>query len=285
MPEPQLSEEPKTVVEIAQDADKPRANGKPEGWEEVELTPAQQARFNRLYGQVKHLQRQNQMLGKHAGDLVERIDKLESTTLQRTQEDTEQAILAQIETASNQGDGKTVATLTKKLLDLKSTTTAVKPSEKPKVENVNPLEEFLAPEEIAQVNSWAAERNEDGSVKRPFFVEGHPKYKVALAHLTGLLQDDELQSQGVGAVMSRFDELMGVATPRASRAAPAVLQSQSTPVKRGPKLSLPEGADEGDARKVADAMGIPFDRYMKMFGEQKQGDRMIFSRVVTGKKR
>ena len=176
----------------------------------------------------------------------------------------------EITEAVRNSEHEKVATLTGKLIDLKSVPKAQEPPEK-KTEKVQEQDDPLAdlmPEQRARLDKWARETNEDGSPKRPWFAQGHEEYESAVWHLAGMLKNPKL-TDNPDAMMSRMDELMGLKVETKSvvkRNIPTVLESAGATRRSG--NSGPTQAQVA----AAEAMGVQIENYMKIVGEQTLPD-------------
>ena len=260
----------------------PAQEQKPEGWEQVDFEKDDrqkiEQRFHRTYGQLKRIQGEQKATNATVKERVGANKVMLERLTEREAKEQAKVLEGEISEAAKVGDGEKVATLTSKLIDLKSTPKAPaqveqKPEKDPETDD--PLADLM-PEQRTRLDNWAREVNEDGSPKRPWFAQGHEEYESAVWHLAGMLKNPKL-TDNPDAMMSRMDELMGLKVETKSvvkRNIPTVLENAGATRRSG--NSGPTQAQVA----AAEAMGVKIENYMKIVGEQTLPDgKMNWKRI------
>jgi hypothetical protein len=232
-----MSEE-QTEDAPAEESPQAESNGESKGTEFIDfdsLAPEVKARFDRIYSNMKQNERLVEPLISENRDLRNRLEKLETSDVQRSTDNAVASLTQQKAEAFEEGDYAKVAEIDNTLLDLKT-----QPSEQPRRQRAQPIEQQSAftPEDAAAMQQWSNEANEDGSLKRPWTQSSHPLHSKAANIGAGVLDDPNIY--GVSAVMKEIDRLMGVEQNQASRGVPSNLAPDANvPARRGssPKLS------------------------------------------------
>lgn len=167
MSEQQIEEQEQEPVEEADiKADEPK------GTEPVELTEEQQARFNRIYGNMKEYERQNaqliadqRRLAKKAETLQERLERFEKDSAAQRRE----ALTAQKAAAYQDGDIEQVLKIDEQISQIRDP----EPIPEPEPEPQNSVPDHV----VAQIQSWRNEIDESGAFLRPWANENHPRFQ------------------------------------------------------------------------------------------------------------
>lgn len=175
-------------VKSAPEAEKPEADKpRPEGWETVDFKadPPEkvEARFKRIYGQLKHREDVEKQLIKDNRALMERLSKIEKAK----EDETRNASLADVEKriakANEEGNYDEAAKLTRFLA--REEAAAVRPKETPKPKEqpagVHP-DAFVA-------EAWSSETDDSGKPVRPWARTGHPQNADAMELMAAVFED------------------------------------------------------------------------------------------------
>lgn len=237
--------------------------------------PAVNARFKRVYRNMKENERALEEMGKFNRQLLDRLNKLESDDGQSRIQD----LRKQHREAMESGDYDRAEELNDQLLDakLEERERAAQGSESVPDFKPAPAGDFAHQDRLG---SWAAETNGEGQPLRPWAQPGHPQHQRALSLIQSAAMhpdvnfddDGELTESGMNAMLAYVDQEMGMkgaASPaaRPAPAAAAVLSGNSSgPAARG---SSPASRLTPEQLRVADAMNISpedYAKYVKEFG-------------------
>ena len=210
----------------------------------VEIPPELQPRFNQIWKNFKQQEainaRLNQHLSRMEGALDAALDKLSRTE--------REGVEAKIRDAHDRGDTQAAMTLTREAIDA-----AAKPVPKVATQEAPQAEGGLAPQEMTVLFAWANETADDGSVKRPWAQQGHPKQRATAAMAQAVMLDPDFADKPLRAVLAEVDRRMGLTAPRANGngGVPGGITSDTrprAPAKGGAALLSP--AEIAQARKM-----------------------------------
>lgn len=243
-------EAPKPIVEVtAEEAPKQRPNmGKPgTGQERVEFDdPAVEARFNRLYRQVKaqddKLALQGQFLEKVAKDKAE----IERKLADRESKDVMEGVREKIKTARDNGNvdeedrlrdqliGLTTELEVKKRLPVHETPL---PRVQPPAATGDPYA-MLSASDKAEITRWATAEDNDGNLVRPWASkQDNTRATLAAQLLAGVLNQTAQENLTMAEKLALVDDQMGTQAPAARRASP-VMGTNLTPRTNTPKPKI-----------------------------------------------
>lgn len=259
---------------------------RPEGWEQVDysqlqpdIRPVVEARINRLYGQVKESQRVMNQLAADNKTLLDRLGNIEAGMASSQAAD----FRAQLKEAAEQGDYERVATLTEQRLNATSkpaVETAPQKSEAreetPAPESVD-ISEHLSAEEEAFVAAWYQERDASGNLLRPWADPNNKDFQSAAEVFNANWNRPSVRQNGVMAVLSEVDRVMGTQKPAQQTAAPVMRNTgRSMPSSSSGKLTA-------EQKEAAALLGVSEDLYTKeiaaMQSREKAGER-AFRKVI-----
>lgn len=212
---------------------------KPEGFEPVSVDhlpdddkEAIQARFDRLYGQVKMSDRRNKVLEgmlaetqKALQDINHKVNEQERTTARKSLEDG-------IRMAEELGDLSKANQLRQTLteMNIEDKMRAMLQQKSPPSDYSNPdvlldsqMAEVQDPYESAYLNQAMAERGVDGNYVRPWAQRGHPDLEVALREAEIIWTSPRFSNKPVEEKMKELDRRMG--TPQRRNPGNQVLPS------------------------------------------------------------
>ena len=251
-------EKPPETEDTKEDKPRPASVSKKEWDNKVEFTPEQQARFNRLYGQVKT---QDTLIKKMAADnakLVERLDNLDAATAKREID----SRLGELRTAEKEalesGDYDRASQVRDQMTELR--VDAAKPKEVPKPQSTDP-DEWIDGDKEAAIAEFASETDEEGNPLRPWCAEDHPDRPMMLEFISDVIKgnpDIEVEE-----LLKKADRYGKRLVQKPVRTAAAVLSGNSDvrPQKRD-KVSLSED-QKAVARKMYPGDPKALERYAK----------------------
>lgn len=199
---------------------------KPEGWDQVEFTPAQQKRFDRVYRQLKDHERninEYRDIASQQASLIEQLRQSQGQVINHIVEDKFTQREAQLQTeqrtAFEAGDLDKYNKATRELgkLDVQREQAALQA--KPQPQQVQPqytandiVSEAVKTGEITSqdanyYHNWAAERDEFGDFKRPWVQRSTEE---ALRIGAAVFQSPAFASKPFNEKLNEIDRLMGV---------------------------------------------------------------------------
>lgn len=251
--EPQAQESPPPQQEggegqVEQEGQTPETNGegKPEGWEEVEFTPEQQARFNRIYGQMKQKDKVIEQMATDQRKLFERLDNIETSQQERETGSQLDMLRTAEREALEVGDTTKAQELRDEITDLKIQSAQPKPKEEPKpqVTGNEFVNEYLTPNRMTTLQAWVAETGDDGQPLRPWASEDHPHHKTAMRAAWAVIGDPSMEGSEIGEYLTEVDKVTNaiIGTPtKAKRPAATVLGNDGdAPPRREKGVNLDE---------------------------------------------
>ena len=223
----------------------------------VEMDPQTEARFKRIYANMKQYERVTKEMGEQNRALLDKVNGLEQGKV----DETLRALRAQKQEALDNMDSARVAEIDEAMVDLKL---AVKeePAQAPQ-EQANDM--GLTPQQEARLVSWATETNGDGEQIRPWAMPGHPYYGKLTNVAAAAMQDPNLAHYAAEGnmepILKEVDKLMGLDQSKpGKRAAPTALSGKSDAQPPRPKGN---GKLSADQKIIADAMGLSHEEYAK----------------------
>lgn len=214
------TEEVKEVsVETKEEKVEVKEEDNKEGKKFVEFTPEQEARFKRVYGHMKEYERNLMKLAQQNGELIGRLEEMESKYLAKDTGDRLSALKAEKKAAYESGNIDRVMEIDDQIMELKS----FKVEKKEKPPALKEAEEWLTPERKVTLDAWASEQDKDGNQLRPWASPAHPKHKRLVEMAAGVLNDPDFANEPLERVLEEVDKLMGIEKPKVSRTAATVL--------------------------------------------------------------
>ena len=214
----------------------PKGNGedKPDGTQSVVFTPEQEARFKRIYGNMKQYERINNSLIEQNRILLERFEKLETDTKQKTWNELREEKRKALEA----GEAGRVVDIDDKLAALRET-----PKEKAPPPRTAPPPSVFSPEQEEEIRAWSSEITNDGNWRRPWAQPSHPLHMKFANLAAGVMNDPKFSSRGVKAVLDEANRLMSSQQQSAGRPAAEVL-TQNQDIRERPKKTAELTADQ-----------------------------------------
>lgn len=230
---------------------------KPElkGTEFVEFDdPKVEARYKRIYANMKEHERTIAELAEANRGLLARIEASEAKSTQQTQADQISALKTAKRAAYEAGDIDKVTEIDDKIIELRLAAT-VKPEKKPEPQ-VKPA--ALDPAFESRIVQWAYETDDTGDFLRPWAQPQHPKHNRALSIAKGVIEDPEFEGKSPEVILAEVDRLMGA--PKAARpaatAAPVLGSNPSIRQAAATRVALTP-----EQERAARAMGLTPEKY------------------------
>ena len=208
-----------------------KGNGevKPDGTQSVVFTPEQEARFKRIYGNMKQYERINNSLIEQNRILLEKFEKLETDTRQKTWNELREEKRKALE-AREEGFAGRVLDIDDKLAELREA-----PKEKAPPARTAPPPSVFSPEQEEDIRAWSSELTSDGNWRRPWAQPSHPLHMKFANLAAGVMNDPQYSSKGVRPVLDEANRLMSSQQQSAVRPSAQVLSQnqdiRQTPVK------------------------------------------------------
>lgn len=246
-PPPETPEGEAGQVEQGQET-QPEANGedKPEGWEQVDLTPEQQARFNRIYGQMKQKDKVIEQLAQDQRKAIERLEALETSHQERETGSQLDALRMAEREALEVGDTAKAQELRDEITDLKIQSSVPKPKEEPKAQDGGQefVNQYLTPDRMATLESWVSETDGNNQLVRPWANDSHPDYATAMRAAWAVISDPSMKDAEIGAILSEVDKvtgaIIGSPAPAKRPSAPVLGSNGDAPPRKQNKSTLDE---------------------------------------------
>lgn len=255
MADTEQAAEQTTEQAATQAAPAAEAKTEPTGTELVEFAdPKVEARFKRVYANMKENERTIAELAEANRGLLARVESFEARTTQQTQTDQISALKTAKRAAYEAGDIDKVTEIDDKIIELRLAAT-VKPEKKPESQ-VKPA--ALDPAFESKIVQWAYETDDTGDFLRPWAQPQHPKHNRALSIAKGVIEDPEFDGKPPETILAEVDRLMGA--PKAARpaatAAPVLGSNSSIRQAPSARVSLTPEQD-----RAARAMGLTPEKY------------------------
>jgi len=232
---------------------KPRPKGLPddEEWDLVEFSEQQQRRFNRVYRENKERGEQLHQMFKDQRALFDKIDGLEKRTIEAEKSSRIDELKDLKKRALEESDFSSVVEVDDQIASIRAQPVEEKnPEPKPQQQETN-----ADPVVMEAVNTWALEKNEDGSFKRPWAAdEGHPLHLKAASMAHAAMSDPTIPT--TADALDEVDRLMNVTKVARNRS--TVLSSDSNISTKRKKQKLTEAQ-----KAVAVKMGLSEEKYLR----------------------
>jgi hypothetical protein len=171
------------------------------GTEYVDIPVELKPRFNRLYHNMKEYERDNALLRQHISQLTQSVNEWQASQATNAETAQRQQLMARMVQAKEQGNVAEEVRLQNELATISQ-----------RVQKPVPLAPPPAPTppEVTYVSEWSREVGQDGNFRRPWALEGHPRYAEAYNFIANLTQDPRY-SGNTDAILAAADRHMGVA--------------------------------------------------------------------------
>ena len=226
---------------------KPVETPEPEGKEYVEFRdPKEEARFKRVYRNMKEYERGLQELAAHNAQLHQTLEEIKAQGFQIQKQAEIDSVQQDIIRATEKGDTRTAVAAQTKLAGLQAEAVQQQqPVQVPQVQ-VPSVERNL-------IEDWKWEAGDDGNFRRPWAHERHPKYREAY-ELTRQIALDPQYKGDVQAILSAVDQKMSTGKkPNPTTA---------TVLAGTPRRQSSKSEPTPDQKLAAQRMGVPLERYM-----------------------
>lgn len=184
---------------------------KGERWKHTDLTPEQQMRFNRIYGQMKRGQQVQEQLLADNKALFEKINKLEASMTDREVNDAMRSLKKARSTAITAMDPERLEEIDEEIEKLREKHNEAKKQQeeedKKRAEAAKKVEEdfALSAETQEAIQKWVLEKDEDGNYIRPFADPKHPQHRKFARIVNQVLTDDDASSMTEKEIFAAVD--------------------------------------------------------------------------------
>lgn len=227
-----MEQETQETIEVKEEPKETKTEEKPEGWDQVELTPEQQKRFNRLYGQVKGFERtikDYEKIMREQSELLDKLDKNQNVIVNHLQETdfvkTEKMLKEQRKEAFNKGDLETYDDLTDKINDIKIQKKLSEKEVKEPRKKVTSGEDFvnrgiqkgtISEEDLEVYRAWASETDENGNLLRPWVNAADFRSRDAVMEGSAVFNKSSFVNKPFADKLKEIDRRMGIENQRAT---------------------------------------------------------------------
>lgn len=221
------------------------------GTEYVDIPPELKPRFNRIYHNMKEFERDNALLRQHISQVTQAFNEYQAAQATNAETVQRQQIMARMVQAKEQGNVAEEVRLQGELATLGQRVPKPAPLAAPPA---------AVPPEVSYVSEWSREVAPDGNFKRPWALEGHPRYAEAYNFIAGLTQDPRYAGN-TDAILAAADRHMGVANGQVRPPGAVVMSGgQVRPQETGEVTLSP------DQLRVAQRLGITPKAYAAQLG-------------------
>lgn len=239
-PAPQTETTQQETSQETQQQAETQAEGKPAGFDPVEFSPEQKARFDRVYGNMKRYEQSakeskqaNEILAEQLRALSENQNKIVTHIQHEDFKSAEQQLKADRQAAWTAGNSNAYDEANDKLRDL-SVRKAMAEMQPPKSQNL-PQQPYLpkvsgeavleratqqgviSNEEATTYRAWMDEADTNGNPKRPWINETDNRNPQAAAIGKAVFNSPAMQNKTFGDKLREIDRLMGIQQPQANQ--------------------------------------------------------------------
>lgn len=200
--------------------------GKPEGFDPVELTPQQKARFDRIYGNMKRYEsdaKEQRSLNEQLVNEFQRLRQEQSQIVNHLQVtdfvDAETRLDQERDTAWNKGDHVGYKQAQDKITELKvkkALAETQRQQVRPQQLQQQPQRQIaqnqvsVSPEEQSVAQAWMSETDTSGNLRRPWTSEYDPRNALAIQHGEIVFKDPLFANKPIAEKFREIDRRMGV---------------------------------------------------------------------------
>lgn len=229
----------------------------PSGYEQVDLTPAQQERFNRLYGQVKAQDRkisEYRTIAEQQARAIDELSKVQNQVATRIVDQdfskAEDDARAAAQMAYNKGDSSAFLAANERIAEIKAqkilsqTLRQQPPQNQPNQQRVQSAQQAaqyaegqgaLNSDETMVVSAWQDERDENGNSLRPWSKDTDPNFMNALAESRAVFTNPRFANKSITEKLAEVDRRMGVVRSQANQ---TVMGANLTTQKKTNRMTL-----------------------------------------------
>lgn len=244
VPEKKIVEAPKPEIQV--EGEKPKPAGKRgEGQEQVPLDPAAQARFDRIYRQMKAQDEKLELQGRFLEKVAKDKADIERKLQEKDSKDALEQVRDKIKSARDNGNVDEEDRLRDQLVSL--TTEFEVRKRLPVVDTPiapNPTKPAgdpyatLSASDKALITRWANAEDNDGNLVRPWASrQDNSRAQLAAQLLAGVLNQTAQQDLTMDEKLALVDDQMGTQAPASRRASP-VMGTNLTPRTNTPKPKI-----------------------------------------------
>lgn len=246
-PAPKQDETPAVQQSAPEPAPEAESEKTKKGTKFVDLPPELDARFKRIYANMKAAERNNEALFKANVELIKRLDDMEAKTAQRQTTDQMGALKEEFTRAQMAADYERAANILEQMTDLKvaAKQAGVKAPELPKPAEA---EVDLSQSEQQTVVAWGQQTDDNGQPLRPWANPSSPKFPKFQATLSAVTSDPDFAGASIAKILGEVDRMMG-SPGRAGGVAPVLSSSPDAAIKAARAVALSD-----DEKRVAERM-------------------------------
>lgn len=205
---------------------------RPSGWDQVDFSPKQKERFDRVYGNMKRYENDLNDAKEINRRLIDTVNQLQDgqlkivTHLQNEDfNNTEATLSAQKKEAFQKGDIDTYDRLTDALMELKlKKVTAPKPQQQPQRQPQQPQRPLtendvinhavnrgdISNDEATVYKSWASETDQSGNLRRPWIGQGDQRNTAASIEGKAVFSNPVYANKSFAEKLKIIDSRMGL---------------------------------------------------------------------------
>lgn len=206
------------------------------GYDQVEFTPEQQKRFDRIYGQVKAQDRKIQEYRTIASDQARAIEELTKSQIQVANRVVEQdfsraeeEVRNSAQDAYDRGDSRAFLAASEKIAEIKAQKIIAQqmraqtqyqqpqnPQSQQRPNSAYAAAEYannsggLSGDELSTVSSWQEERDHNGSPVRSWAKDTDPNFQNALIEARAVFNNPRFAGKSINEKLAEVDKRMGV---------------------------------------------------------------------------
>lgn len=239
---------------VQQPAEEPAASAEEEkarrGTKFVEMPDEIEARFKRIYGNLKATQRDNEKLFAANQRLIDRLDQLEQSQAQRQATGQMGDLKAAYANALATADYQRAADIQEQMLELKTAAKDAGVKVPDPVAQPQPTEPELdlSQQETATVVAWGSAVDDNGQPLRPWANPAHPKFQRFRATLQAVTNDPDFAGGTLTSILGEVDKMMGSSPARGAAASPVLNSASDASIKGTRALALTDSEKRAAVR-------------------------------------
>jgi len=197
---------------------------KPDGYEQVDFNKIQdpelaqkvEARFNRLYAQMKESHTVAQKTEQILMEQAKQMDDLKASMASQKSDSTMADLRKQLKEAKEDSDYDREVRIQEQMANVvaeqKFADVKLEPKKAPEAQPAQPQNQgpALSDNELSIVEAWQNERNDRNEVSRPWAYYGHPDYQDAMAEVQAVLVSKRFANKSMQEKLAEVDKRMGM---------------------------------------------------------------------------
>jgi hypothetical protein len=225
--------------EVKETTETVKTETKQEGWDQVDFTPEQQKRFDKVYRDLKTYQKETYELrdiAKQQSDLINQLSVGQTQIISHLQNDdfskAESSLKIQRKEAYDRGDLSTVDDINDKLSDLKiqKKLSDLETKKQTIQQNMQPKQSsggddivsraassgYITTDDAAVYRAWANETDEYGNLKRPWVNQNDHRNMAAAVEGRAVFTNPNYANKAFVDKLNEIDKRMGVVNKQSS---------------------------------------------------------------------